>query len=147
MAHARKQVRDALVTAITGLTTTGSRVYRHRYYPLAEANLPGLIVYTEEESQDYLTVGSDRTIQHTLSLRVEAFVKATTNYDDVLDQINLEVSDAIFADRTLGGLAKDTRLLTFSASGDVEGEQPAFVGRFDIQISYMTKESDPETAA
>ena len=32
MAHVRKQVGDAIVTAVTGLTTTGSNVFRSRVF-------------------------------------------------------------------------------------------------------------------
>ena len=35
MAHLRKQIRDNVVTALTGLSTTGSRVYGSRVYPMA----------------------------------------------------------------------------------------------------------------
>jgi hypothetical protein len=45
LAHLRKQIRDNVVTALTGLSTTGSRVYGSRVYPMAAANLPGLCVY------------------------------------------------------------------------------------------------------
>ena len=34
MAHVRQQIRDAIVTALTGLTTTGTNVFRSRIYPL-----------------------------------------------------------------------------------------------------------------
>ena len=40
--HLHKQIRDALVTKLTGLTTSGARVYANRLYPLDSANLPGL---------------------------------------------------------------------------------------------------------
>lgn len=146
MAHVRQQIRDQVVTLLTGLSTTGSHVYKHRYYPMSETSLPGIIIYTEDESQTYQTMGADRTIQYELTLRVEAFVKAVADYDDTLDDISLEVQNALTADRTLNGLAKDTRISSFASSGEVGGEQPAFMGRFEIQITYHTKESDPETA-
>jgi len=47
MSHARQQVRDAVVTAVTGLTTTSTRVYASRVYP--HDSLPSLAVYTLEE--------------------------------------------------------------------------------------------------
>lgn len=144
MAHVRQQIRDHVVTLLTGLATTGNRVFKHRYYPMAD--LPGIIIYTEDESQSYQTMGSDRTIQQELTLRVEAFVKAVSDYDDTLDDIGVEIQNALTADRTLSGLAKDTRMSSFASSGEASGEQPAFMGRFEIQITYHTEESDPETA-
>lgn len=40
MAHLREQIRDRVVTDLTGLTTTGSRVFRSRIYPLENNDLP-----------------------------------------------------------------------------------------------------------
>ena len=48
--HVRKQIRDRLVTLLTGLATTGSRVYKSRVYNLAPTyELPCLLIYTLEE--------------------------------------------------------------------------------------------------
>ncbi|MEY2654030.1 MAG: hypothetical protein RLZZ524_1058, partial [Pseudomonadota bacterium] len=42
--HLRQQIREAVAGAVTGLTTTGARVYQGRVYPLEDAQLPGLTV-------------------------------------------------------------------------------------------------------
>ena len=49
MSHAHTQIRDAAVLALTGLTSTGSRVYPNRIFTLADANLPGLRVFLNDE--------------------------------------------------------------------------------------------------
>jgi hypothetical protein len=146
MAHVRQQIRDRVVTVLTGLATTGANIFRHRYYPLSQASLPGIIIYTEDEGQSYETMGPNRTIRHDLTLRVEAYVQATANYDNTLDNISVEIEEALSADRTLNGLAKDTRMSSFASAGEAGGEQPALMGRFDILITYHTKESNPEIA-
>ena len=46
MSHARQKIRDAVVTLVTGLTTTGSRVFDTRLYNLEPSeDLPGLVIY------------------------------------------------------------------------------------------------------
>ena len=45
--HKRQQIREAVGTRITSLTTTGSNVFQSRVYPLETGNLPALIVYTK----------------------------------------------------------------------------------------------------
>lgn len=45
MPTARQQIREALETQLTGLTTTGARVYTSRVYPLNEDNLPALRIF------------------------------------------------------------------------------------------------------
>ena len=37
--HVRKQIRDAAITALTGLTTTGANVKNSPVYPMQDADL------------------------------------------------------------------------------------------------------------
>ena len=146
MSHMRKQIRDNIITAVTGLTTTGTKVYNHRVYPLGANKLPGLCVYTQEESTNYLSISPPRSVTRTLSVVIEAYVKSTTGYDDTIDQIALEVEQALTADVTRGGLAKDTRILSFNSEVAGDGEQPACVGIFQVQVIYCVAENDPENS-
>ena len=95
MAHLRKQIRDNVVTALTGLSTTGSRVYASRVYPMAAANLPGLCVYAKSEEVETTTITRPRTQLRTLTLSVEGFAVATSGLDNTLDAISLEVEEAL----------------------------------------------------
>jgi len=147
MAHVRKQIRDAVVTAVTGLTTTGSNVFRNRVFPLETSKLPGLCVFTKSESVDFDTLHIPRSIMRTLDLGVEAYVVATSNYDNTLDTIAVEVEEALAADVTLGGLSKDLQVTAFEADFIGDGEQTVAVGRFTVLVQYRTLENDVETAA
>ena len=147
MAHVRKQIRDAIVTALTGLTTTGSNVFRSRIYPLEQAKLPGICIFTRSEAVEFDTLTMARSINRVLDVQVEAYVSATANYDNTLDQIAVEVEEALSADVTFGGLAKDTQVTAFEADFSGDGEQPVAVGRFTVTVQYRTAENDVETAA
>lgn len=146
MAHVRKQIRDAVITAVTGLTTTGSNVFRSRIYPLEQTKLPGLCVFTRSETVDFDTLTIARSVSRVLDVIIEGYVSATANYDDTLDQIAVEVEEALAADVTLGGLAKDTQVTAFEADFSGDGEQPVAVGRFTVTVQYRTAENDVETA-
>ncbi|MFZ9079456.1 MAG: hypothetical protein ACO23H_13045 [Alphaproteobacteria bacterium] len=146
MAHVRKQIRDAVITAVTGLTTTGSNVFRSRIYPLEQSKLPGLCVFTRSENVEFDTLTISRSVSRVLDVIIEGYVSATSNYDDTLDQIAVEVEEALAADVTLGGLAKDTQVTAFEADFSGDGEQPVAVGRFTVTVQYRTAENDVETA-
>lgn len=146
MAHVRKQIRDAVITAVTGLTTTGSNVFRSRIYPLEQSKLPGLCVFTRSENVEFDTLTISRSVSRVLDVIIEGYVSATANYDDTLDQIAVEVEEALAADVTLGGLAKDTQVTAFEADFSGDGEQPVAVGRFTVTVQYRTAENDVETA-
>jgi hypothetical protein len=147
MAHVRKQIRDAVITTLTGLSTTGSNVFRSRIYPLESNKLPGLCVFSKSEATTFDTLTISRSINRVLEIGVEAYVKATSDYDNTLDTIAVEVEEAIASDVTLGSLAKDTQVTSFEADFSGEGEQPVAIGRFTVEVIYRTLENDVETAA
>ncbi len=147
MSHVRQQIRDDIVTTLTGLTTTGSNVFRSRIFPLEETNLPALCIYTKSETSEYDTIGLPRSVNRVLDVAVEAYVKGVSNYDNTLDTIAVEVEEAIAADITLGNLAKDAQITAFEADFAGDGEQPVAVGRFTVTVEYRTVENDVETAA
>jgi len=147
MAHVRKQIRDAIVTAVTGLTTTGSNVFRSRLYPLESSKLPGLCIFTRSEAVEFDTLTMSRSINRVLDVIIEGYVSATANYDNTLDQIAVEVEEALAADVTLGGLSKDLQVTAFEADFSADGDQPVAVGRFTVTVQYRTAENDVETAA
>ncbi len=88
--HIRQQIRERVGTTLTGLTTTGSNVFQSRVYNLEDSKLPAIIIYTKSEDSELLEMGSTRTLQRNLSLVVEAYVKANSNYDDTIDTIAKE---------------------------------------------------------
>ena len=140
MAHLRKLIRDNVVTTLTGLTTTGSNVFKSKSYPLTSGQLPSLGIFTKSAESDYPTVGSPRSIQHTLNMSVEIYVKGSTGYDDTLDLISEQVEAALYTDLKRGTYALDTQVTGFDSSFSVEGEQPIAVGTLSIMIRYRSIE-------
>lgn len=147
MSHIRKKIRDALVTAVTGLTTTGSRVYRSRVYPLESGKLPGLCVYTKSEEVTNATLTRPRTQTRQLEASVEAYLMANTNFDDTLDTIAVEIEEAIYSNSALNALVKQINITGFEADYSGDGEKVVGVGNFNVQIIYSARENDIETAA
>jgi len=147
MAHVRKSIRDNIKTTLTGLTTTGSRVFQTRLFPLATAKLPGLCIYTRNETTQYTTVGKPRTQIRELEVLVEAYAKGTSSIDNTLDTIAVQVEEALYTDLTRGGYAKDTQVTSFEVDYDGEGDQSVGVARFTISVTYVTVENDIEASA
>lgn len=144
MAHVRQTIRDHIVSAVTGLSTTGANVFTSRVYPIAAGKMPGLCVYTLSEAIEAQTLRPPRGLVRVLEISVEAYVEGSTN-DDVLDNICAEVEAAIAADITRGGNAKDTILVSFEADF-ADGERPLVVGRLTYQVTYSTAETDATSA-
>ena len=141
MTHARQQIRDGVVSAVTGLTTTGARVFASRIYPLDKSELPGLCVFTINETSER---ASRDTLMRELSVIVEAYVRANDNYDDVIDSIAAEVEQAISNDATLLALVKD--IVIVSATNDLmkDGDKPIAVVTLTFRCRYTTSPTNPQ---
>lgn len=143
--HLRKRIRHAAATRLTGLATTGSRVYRARVYPLEDANLPGLLIYTNAERSERMTMPAPGVLERRLELVVEGYAKDTTDLDDTLDQIAKEVEVAIAGDFGLGGLAKVASLTTTEVEMVNGAEVPVGMIRLTFEVRYMALEEAPDT--
>jgi hypothetical protein len=146
MAHVRKLLRDSVTSALTGLATTGNKVYQSRVYPIAPDKLPGLLIYSRAETTEYQTIGVPRLQLRATSFTVEAYVKGTTGYDNTIDQICLEIEEALYANRTLGGNAQDVMITGFEADFNGDGDQPVSRATLTIEVQYQTLEDNPDVA-
>lgn len=144
--HVRQQIREKIGTTLTGLTTTGSNVYQSRVYPLENINLPALVIYTKSETSEPIVIGTNRVMSRELSVIVEGYVKATSNFDDTIDTISKEVEQAIAADRTLDGLAKDCYLESTEIEYTGEGEKPLGYVSLTFLTNYYVQETNPDIA-
>ena len=146
MPHVRQLIRDNIVTTLTGLTTTGARVYPSRVYPIGEAALPGLSVYTNSENIAYQSMKPPRTLERTLTVTVEAYVKGVSGFDDSIDTIMSEVEAALYTDITRGGNARDTMIESVDIEFSGEGDQPLARATLNVAVNYITTEGTPSVA-
>jgi hypothetical protein len=144
--HAREQIRDKVVTKVTSLTTTGTRVYPSRKYPLDDDLFPGLCVYTLNESIDE-EEGKLAGIQfRSVDVVIEGYDALVAGLDDKLDDIAAEVETAIFADRFFTGLLKALDLTTTEIDLNVEAAKPVGMIKLTFKAQYLTAEGAPTVA-
>ena len=119
--HLRRQIRERCASTLSGLSTTGTKVFQSRIYPMESAGLPGLCIYTQNEDVSIDAMGATRTVGRDLELIVNGYVTGS-NLDDTLDRIWKEVEGAYSGDikvRTFirNNIAFDrVELLSFSFS-------------------------------
>jgi|TARA_R110002073_G_scaffold52245_3_gene136200 hypothetical protein len=144
--HVRQQIRERVATTLTGLTTTGSKVYQSRVYPLAADNLPGLLVFTNSETSEPDQMGAQPELARELTLTIEGYAKGTANTDDTLDTISKEVETALAADTKINGLAKDIFLTGTDIQLSGEGDQPIGIVTMTFDVQYRTANNAPDVA-
>lgn len=139
--HLHRQIRERVETMLTGLTTTGSRVYANRLHPLTDANLPGLRIYMDEE--EVIESGIDKVQTRRPMLIVECCAKATTTLDDTLDGSSKEVEIALSGGITLGSNWIDAEYAGMQFD-DALAEKPCGLKRLRFAITFTAAANAPD---
>ena len=145
--HIRKQLREAVSTLLTGLTTTGPRVFQSRVYVLNDTDLPCLVISTNEEQAEIGAMGFPSMLNRQLNLQVRALAKANSNLDDTLDAMIKEVEIALNASivaNTLNGLVKDITLSNIFIDMNGEAESPMGQAVMSFTVLYKTQANTPD---
>jgi len=121
--HARKQIRDLAVAALTNLATTQDRVYSGRARPLTPAQMPALMIYAIDEHSVLDAKGKPATLLRTLTLAIEGKAGGSDSalLDDTLDQIADEV-EAVLGAGTLHPRILNQTLIGSRLSAQAPGE-------------------------
>lgn len=120
--HVRQQLREAIASAVTGLTTTSTRVFQSRVYPIEIDSLPCLVITADGDSVSPETIHHPYQQNRTTQIRIEAYARAVSDLDDTLDLICKEVETAIGG--VSSGIALDMYLQGTQIEFDTLGEQP-----------------------
>jgi hypothetical protein len=130
--HIIKQLRDALVTRLTGLVVTGTRVHSYRVNPLQSiTELPALIVRTPADSAQQDTVHPGALIERVVDVVVMCYAAGNADLDDVLDAIRNDVDQALGTPVTLAGRAVE---IVYDGSEMDFGEGERNAG--ELQLRY-----------
>lgn len=141
--HVRKQIRDALAAALTGMATA-STVFVGRVHPLETDDVPAVNVMTEAEEISIDSKGGK--LSRDLSAAVEGHAMAAAGLIDILDAIAKEVEAAVAAAGDLGGLVKAITLESTEVDMTGDGQQSAGFVRLVYAINYVTSEAAPDVA-
>jgi len=144
--HVRQQIRDRIVSNVTGLTTTGNRVFKSRVYPLNADTMPALLVYSTTEDSDIDVMGFPGVLNRIVNVAIEGYVRNITVYDNLIDDICQEVEVVMANDPTINGLAKNSFLSGTEISYTGEGDQPIGVVTMNYVVQYRTATNAPSAA-
>lgn len=144
VAHARESIRKAIITACTGLTTTGTNVGGWNIHVIDAATLPWLSVkVTSEALSDSIENEFGEYEVRQMSFDVEVRARALTGLEDTLDDACAEIEAAIVGDSSLAALIKDVQLVGTSFELDGEGEKPVGVATMSWIIDYRVDSTAP----
>lgn len=144
MSHVREQLRKAVATAVTGLTTTGAKVYTNRVYPVEPDDCPCLVIRSDGDDIEAQTIHQPQIQKRDTIIKIEAHVSAVSDtVEDEIDTICAEVETAIA--NASSSLVKGMYLRGTRIEFD-QGEQP--IGRATMVFTkdLYTESNAPQTA-
>jgi len=146
MAHYREQIRKAVVTAVTGLTTTSTRVESGAVYNLADGMSPTLAVWARRSTPDYEQGQMQCAPLWQVEIVVDGYVKAYTDLLDTLDDMASEVETAIYSNSALLALCNNyIELGEQTIEIDLEGDQPLGKIEMIFTMYYHAAEGAPDS--
>lgn len=147
-AHVAIQIRDRVIELCTGLTTTGTAVYKRPMYPLSKQVTRAVIVALGPESVQSVSVLSraSRKYQRTRTIDVTAVVRAkeADDVEGLLAVISSEVEAAL--PLTAIGPWNTITLSGILSHFDMDEDIPAGQWTLRYEAVYFTVEGAPGTA-
>jgi hypothetical protein len=143
MASARKEIKDALVTALTNVTgLVAARVYKGRYNITEGSNFPLIYVWQLREETDTQTLTVSRHQLRTLTLAVDYWAKAATSalLEDEFDDKCDTLKSAALASSTLSGKCKDILLTSTEYLYEGDEAEPFGCARLTFTVKYFSTE-------
>ncbi|MCB1641210.1 MAG: hypothetical protein KDI37_05715 [Xanthomonadales bacterium] len=143
MAHARKAIRAAIKSHLSGATSMGTRVHANRLHPFTDAEMPCINLEMTADRIDQSTVFAPLGYIRTVTVDVVIKAKAAVGVDDVLDDLCAEV-EPLMVD--VPGIEDQLEFVGTTMGLSQSLEQPCGEARMTYQIHYQTAASDPGTA-
>lgn len=146
MSHQRTEIRNAIVTLLSGISGV-QQVYPSQTRRLYAAELPAILVYTKSEAAE-IFIEAPREYKRTMKLAIEVVAKAgeEDDLDNTLDDICKEIETRIFRNETLNGLVSDLKYSDTEIDFVPDGDQPVGAGRITFDCEYFTLAPEEQVA-
>jgi hypothetical protein len=136
--HCRKQIRDALIAGFATMATV-STVQTGRAIPIESADLPALLVYTNDESTEAHNKIGDQS--RFLAVDIEGHVQGQGVVDS-LDAIAAELEPLVFF--AAPAWVKEIYLLSTVVELSGDAVQPAGLIRLSYTLRYHVNRAAPD---
>lgn len=135
--HPRQLIRDTVVSAVTSLSTTGSRVTANRLDPFRSLPALNVVTLNEEVRDDYSCMGGNGDEFRELRLIVEGRAQSASDVYDVLDTIVGEVDEAVLKSMAIRALVADITMQSTAFGMNRDGSIPTGMVEMVFSILYQ----------
>lgn len=140
--HPRREIRDSVFSILSEKVPNIKSFSKDKFRPFWQSEeLPGIAVYTLQETSEVLDE-APRRLKRTLTLAIEVVVQGDEKVDDTLDEICLDVENAIHVDETLNSKVSDCRLVSTDLIQKPEGDTLTGSAILNFEAIYFTYAPD-----
>lgn len=142
--HRREAIMQAVITAVTGLATTGAQVARRRIHQLPPNVTAALSVYQGSDAP--LPEPSIAFLDTSLTVAIDAHARAASSEVETrLNQIALEVTAALHAAAWPAYVIDIEEGEAAAPEVDGSGEKPVGTQRLAWRVRYRRARTDPSS--
>lgn len=143
--HCRKQIRDSFQAYLAANLATALIVSTGRVHPIETANLPAVLVYTNEEAAEdiakSITASRDRKQSRLLTLSIEIYAGGD-NVVNTLDGLAAGIEALVL--QAVPTWVKEIELAATTTELTGEAVEPYGMLRLEYIVTYHTNMSTPD---
>lgn len=142
--HVRKKIRNALMDCLLGLETVGDNVYSNPVQVFDDEELPAIIIATDTETIEYQHPSYPRVQTRTLNIEIIICAKANDIYQDLTDNIILEIEDRLGQEeyKTFNGLVQWHEIKDIRVGFTEQSNMTLAEAKISVEFVYRTPEND-----
>ena len=150
MAHARKQLRDAVVTLLSAAPVKWRHVFNTRFAPTRDVT-PYLLVFIESEISTAQDLHSGFLQQRDMNLSIHGHLRVVEGEDleDAMDAMAVEIEKTLTQTDLKAALGNKLKILELIASSSEividDNERTYAEIALGWRVQLFTTEGDPET--
>ena len=147
MAIVRGQIRAAVIAGLTGLVTSGSRVFDSRLNPMDAQSMPGICVSipSEKPGGEECLSSSERIADLFIDLYASG-AAAEITLDTMESEIETKLWTMQGGGRWINSLVLGLSFIGMGTKYDGEGAKVYGIRRLMYSVSYLINDGDPEHA-
>jgi len=134
----RKEIRKKIVEMLKNETGVKDRVYSNRVIPIGSYQLPAISIYTRSETLRIIN-DSPRQYERALQLVVDIAASATSDLDDVIDDLAIQVEKVMEHNKALDNLVSDITLTETEIGIDSNADKLIGVASLVYEVKYCSE--------
>lgn len=141
MESVRTRIRKKLKALLTGIDVTGDRVFYDHVYAISAKNFPCLAIHTQDEKPVKVSLGTPAVLENTLSVNIYILVSAKDEYQDIHDNVLMQIRHLIASNINLDGLVISISIENIDVDVDDTVMPPIASLLINLEVVYRAMEN------